>query len=222
LATSANQTTLGSQTTKVNDGTNTAAVKAASTAAAATDPALVVAVSPNNTVATTAPTVTKGTQGANGWTVQELKDAGRTAIMFYATGVASGTTTTETAITLNKSAGTGATSSAVSFVITSGKTFRITSIIFGSRGNATATAQITKFSLRLNTGGAVTTTSAPVLLAAQVATPATSSAYDRISVEIPDGYEIAGNGTIQFGLTANATFVTNAPTWDALIVGYEY
>jgi len=52
-ATSANQTTLGSQTTKINDGTNTAAVKAASTAASATDPALVVAISPNNTVAAT-------------------------------------------------------------------------------------------------------------------------------------------------------------------------
>jgi hypothetical protein len=52
-ATSANQSTLGSQTTKINDGTNTAAVKAASTAAAATDPALVVAVSPNNSVAVT-------------------------------------------------------------------------------------------------------------------------------------------------------------------------
>lgn len=49
LATSANQTTLGSQTTKLNDGTNTAAVKAASTAAVAADPALVVAISPNNT-----------------------------------------------------------------------------------------------------------------------------------------------------------------------------
>ena len=108
-ATSANQTTLGSQTTKINDGTNTAtvtgasalkvdgsattqpvsgtvtanigttnglaldatltggtarnkitdgtndaAVKAASTAAVATDPALVVAISPNNSVAITA------------------------------------------------------------------------------------------------------------------------------------------------------------------------
>lgn len=51
-ATAANQTTLGSQTTKVNDGTNTAAVKAASTAAVATDPALVVAISPNNTITT--------------------------------------------------------------------------------------------------------------------------------------------------------------------------
>lgn len=38
---------------KVSDGTNTAAVKAASTAAIATDTALVVAVSPNNTIAAT-------------------------------------------------------------------------------------------------------------------------------------------------------------------------
>ena len=48
VATAANQTTLGNQTTKINDGTNTAAVKAASTAAVGTDPALVVAVSPNS------------------------------------------------------------------------------------------------------------------------------------------------------------------------------
>lgn len=63
-STAANQTTLGSQTTKINDGTNTAAVKAASTAAIATDQALVVAVSPNNTVAVTG-TVTSniGTTG---------------------------------------------------------------------------------------------------------------------------------------------------------------
>jgi hypothetical protein len=50
LSTSANQTALGAQTTKINDGTNTAAVKPASTAASATDPALVVAISPNNTL----------------------------------------------------------------------------------------------------------------------------------------------------------------------------
>lgn len=39
---------------KITDGTNTAAVKAASTAAVAADPALVVAISPNNSVAITA------------------------------------------------------------------------------------------------------------------------------------------------------------------------
>jgi hypothetical protein len=35
---------------RITDGTNTVAVKAASTAAVATDPALVVAISPNNTI----------------------------------------------------------------------------------------------------------------------------------------------------------------------------
>lgn len=64
-ATSANQTTLGSQTTKINDGTNTAAVKAASTAAVAADPALVVAVSPNNSVAVTG-TFWQATQPVSG------------------------------------------------------------------------------------------------------------------------------------------------------------
>jgi hypothetical protein len=47
---------------KITDGTNVAAVKAASTAAVATDPALVVAISPNNTVAvtqSTSPWITK-------------------------------------------------------------------------------------------------------------------------------------------------------------------
>jgi len=50
---------------KITDGTNTAAVKAASTAAVASDPALVVAISPNNTV-TVSGTVTAniGTSGS--------------------------------------------------------------------------------------------------------------------------------------------------------------
>lgn len=45
----------------ITDGTNTAAVKAASTAAVAADPALVVAVSPNNTVTTQAARSATGT-----------------------------------------------------------------------------------------------------------------------------------------------------------------
>lgn len=50
---------------KVTDGTNTASVKAASTAAVATDPALVVAVSPNNSVAVTG-TFWQATQPVSG------------------------------------------------------------------------------------------------------------------------------------------------------------
>jgi hypothetical protein len=170
----------------------------------------------------TPPTLTLGTQGATGFSVQELKDAGRTHVHYYAVAAAAGTTTTETAITLTKASGTGATSSAASFVITNGKRFRITSITFATRGHATATIQSTTFSLRINTAGAVTTSSTPIVLSARCATPAVASEWDRFIVPIPDGFEIVGNGTIQFGVTAAATYTTNAPTWDVLITGFEY
>jgi hypothetical protein len=161
--------------------------------------------------------------GTNAIGTVDLKaNVGRTAINLYATNAAAGATTVETAITLTKSAGTGATSTGTSFVVTSGKKFRITAITFAARGHATATIQATTFSLRMNTGGAVTTTSTPVLIQARVATPATASAWDRLSVPIPDGLEIAGDGTLQIGVTAVAVFTTNAPTWDVWITGYEY
>ena len=127
-----------------------------------------------------------------------------------------------TDLTLTKSAGAAANVSAASFVVTSGKTFRVTSISVATRGHATATAQATTFSLRLNAAGAVTTTSTPVLLQARSATPATASAWDRVIVPIPDGFEIAGNGSVQIGVTANSVYTTNAPTWDVAIIGYEY
>src|SRR5207302_8149526 len=57
---------------------------------------------------TAAAATAKGTQAANGIGVQDLKDSGRTAIVLYATGVASGATGVETAITLTKAAGTAA------------------------------------------------------------------------------------------------------------------
>lgn len=215
----------GRNANQINDGVyqwRKATIKPANSAVLAADTALVVAISPNSTTSVTHPTITKGTQGASGVSTQDLKDAGRTNITLFSVGAASGATGVETAITLTKSAGTAANTSTVSFVITSGKTFRITSISVATRGNVTATIQSTTFNLRLNTAGAVTTTSTPILMAIRSATPATASAWDRFILPIPDGFEISGNGTIQFGITANATFVTNAPTWDVLITGFEY
>jgi hypothetical protein len=55
----------GTQRTKITDGTNNAAVKAASTAAVAADPAQVVAISPNNSVAVTG-TFWQATQPVSG------------------------------------------------------------------------------------------------------------------------------------------------------------
>lgn len=170
----------------------------------------------------TPPTLTKGTQGATGYSVQLLQDAGRVHINYYASGVASGTTGSETAISLTQSSGTSATSSAVSWAVTNGKTYRISSIIFGTRGNATGTAEVTTFSLRINTGGSVTTSTTPITLSARSGAAATALAYDRIAIPIEAGYEIVGTATLQFGVTANSVFTTNAPTWDVLIMGYEY
>lgn len=166
--------------------------------------------------------VQKASQPLYALPTQDMKDSGRTHVNYYAVAAAAGATTVETAITLTKSSGTSATTTGTSFVITSGKRFRITHLSVATRGNATATIQSTTFNLRLNTGGAVTTTSTPVLFSARSATPATASAWDRYIISIPDGFEIAGDGTAQFGITAAATYTTNAPTWDVNIIGFEY
>lgn len=152
-----------------------------------------------------------------------IRHDSRTFVQFWALGVASGTTGTETAITLTKSAAAGAaTTSGASLTVTSGKRFRLTSITFASRGNSTAVAQVTTFAIRVNTAGA-TTTSSNIWFSARTATPATALAWDRFSIVLDgDGMEVVGDGTLTFGVTANAVFVTSAPTWDVAITGYEY
>lgn len=145
----------------------------------------------------------------------------RVDVNYFSVGAAAGTTGVETMITLTKSSGTGATSTGTSFVITSGKIYKITSITFGSRGNATATVQITTHTLRVNPAGATIATSNQKV-SGRTATPATALAWDRLSIAMSDGLEYLGDGTLTFGVSANAVFVTNAPTWDVLITGFEY
>lgn len=166
--------------------------------------------------------VQKASQPLYAIPTQDMHNSGRTHVNYYAVAAAAGATGAETAITLTKSSGTAATTTGASFVVTAGKRFRITHLSVATRGNATATIQTTTFNLRINTAGAVTTTSTPIVFSARSATPATASAWDRYIIPIPDGFEIAGDGTLQFGITANSTYTTNAPTWDVTIMGFEY
>ncbi len=76
----------GTARTKVTDGTNNAAVKAASTAAAATDPALVVAVSPNNSVAVTG-TFFQATQPVSGTVTANIGTTNGLALDASVTGL---------------------------------------------------------------------------------------------------------------------------------------
>lgn len=165
-------------------------------------------------------TSAKGSQTARAIGVQQLKDGGRTMIQLFATGAASGSTGVETLITLTKSSAFGATSSGTDYTITNGKRFRITSITFASRGHVTATVQITTFTLRINAGAVAAGSTA--FFSARTATPATSLAWDRFQMPVPDGLELLGDGTNRIGVSANAVFTTNAPTWDVCITGYEY
>jgi hypothetical protein len=216
---------------ELTDGVNTAGVAPAVTAATTSQPAVVVASSPN-TIAqdnvsqvggTAVAAQAKGTQASNFFPTQDVINSGRTEVNYYATGAAAGATTVETLLTLTQASGTGATTTGTSFVITSGKTFRMTSLTFATRGNtATATAQITTFSLRINTGGTCVVTSTPIAFQAVSGAAATLAAFDRFQVPIPDGWEIAGNGTLAICVTANSTFVTNAPTLDVEITGFQY
>lgn len=79
---------------KITDGTNTAAVKAASTAAATTDTALVVALSPNTRPQTTADTFVTGTLSALGQSVV-INCTGCATVGWNTTGTWSGTMTME-------------------------------------------------------------------------------------------------------------------------------
>lgn len=151
-----------------------------------------------------------------------MMDNNRTELSYYAVGQASGATGVETMITLSQSSANGAPSTGTSFALAAGERFRMTSITFAARGHNTATAQITTFSIRVNSGGAAVVGSNAVMRA-RVATPATANAWDRINIALPDaGYDIIGSATLQWGVSANAVFTTNAPTWDVLITGYKY
>ena len=80
------------QRTRITDGTNIAAVKAASTAAVAGDPALVVAVSPNNTVAVTgAAKTTSGSINGSSQSVTTSDNDGDSGLVVQIAGTWVGT-----------------------------------------------------------------------------------------------------------------------------------
>lgn len=199
-----------------------ATVKAASTAAAATDPAQVVSLSPNSPVPL--PTITKGTQGSTGVTTQDLKDAGRVNIAWtidqFVTTIA-----TEQIATVTESRDGAATTTFTSKTITNGKRLRLTHMTasFYAGGSTPATSRIA-IKLRVNTAGAVAASSPLqyVLVGGLTATAKITSTY---TVNFPDGMEFAGNGTSQIGVSITSidwVTSTNTPVVSLSIFGFEY
>jgi len=199
-----------------------ATVKAASTAAAATDPAQVVSLSPNSPA--TAPTLTKGTQGSAGWSVQNLKDSGRVNIMwtvdqFITAGA------TEAMLTFTESRDGAATSTTASKTITSGKRLRITSIMASAYAGGTTPA-ISRLivKMRVNTAGAVATTS-PLQFTLPLGVAAAAKSLTTVTHQFPDGVEFLGNGTVTIGFSCTSIdFVTttNTPILSLSVTAFEY
>lgn len=163
----------------------------------------------------TAPTLTKGTQGSTGFSVQNLKDAGRVIKTYVATATAG--VTSEGLLTLTPYADLVAGSNGTSFAVTAGKRLRLESMVVTWR-NSTAAAGGVTVRFRTNASGAAIVSS-PVQFALNATTSLATSGSGATSMFIfPDGFELSG--TMQFALTQIA--VTTTAGVDVSVIGYEY
>ena len=195
-------------------------IKAASTAAAAADLALVVSLSPNSPVALAA--ITKGTQGATGVTTQDLKDAGRSArtLTLDSFAIASAV---ETIMTMSYSTDNGTLTTGTSYQVTAAKRLRIQQITLGLQtitGNTTAASIIIR--VRALAGGAALVSS-PVQAVYSLPGSATAFMGSSITIPFPDGWEfVAGTGIAITATCAGFVTTTSAPKLDIAITGFEY
>ena len=185
-------------------------------------------VQPGNTANTTAwlvagATLTKATQGATGFSVQDLKDAGRSArnILLDSFAVAAAT---ETLNTMSYSTDNGTLTTGTSYTVTTAKRLRIQAVSVGLHtiaGNTTAVTVIVR--IRVNNAGAATVTSPVQMVIPLAGIAAANQNADTVVIPIPDGWEfVAGAG---IGVTTTCVgFVstTAAPKVDISIIGYEY
>lgn len=171
-----------------------------------------------NTIGTTTgPTLTKGTQGATGYSTQDLKDAGR--VIFSAATVIAGVTavTAEALLSMVATRDGVAAAGATTFAVTAGKRLRITRITVGFISTAAAVLSM-RFALRMNPSGAVTATSPILQIFPLSSGAALAQAGNEMTIEIPDGIEFSG--THQFGITQIGSAATGT-CWVS-VAGFEY
>lgn len=163
----------------------------------------------------------KGTQGAVGMAVQDLKDAGRVnvAITCYQ---AAGIITTEAlfaSATFSRSADGATATTGQQFTVTAGKRFRIQSIVVGIK-NTAAAAGVSKLVLRyLGAGGTISNSSPIAAILDMGSNGVVAGAYiGPVAMTIPEGMEFIASST--FGFTSLCGAVTMLHT--ITLIGYEY
>ena len=221
LGTVVTNATLSAETTKVigtvNQGTSPWVTSLASTTITGTVAVSAVSLPLPTGAATSAnqtTPVSKGVQGTTAEPVQDLKDSGRVIKVFSATFTAA---TSEAMITLTPISDGTAGSTGTTFTVTSGKRFRIQTLLV-TVINAGAAVQGVVTNLRIAASGSVTTASPLVATTGAGTSSATANVVaSNGEGAIPDGLELSG--TMQFGISQIGTATAgNRVT----LIGYEY
>lgn len=176
--------------------------------------------------------LTKGTQSANGFSVQDLKDSGRVTVAWTVEQLTA-TTATDTLMTITESRDGAATTTFTSKTITSGKRLRLQTchLTYAINGTTVANLKPIYVRIRFNTAGAVTTSS-PLIAELGVVPSVTYSTAAILlgggavaNYEFPDGFEFLGDGTKQIGISAAAVgwvTTTTLPILTMTMLGFEY
>jgi hypothetical protein len=143
-------------------------------------------------------------------------NTGRTYVALYAsliTGV-----TTEALATFTKNVNGTATTSQTAYTITNGKTFRITALQV-IINNTTTTANNIIVNVRV--AASVSASSPIVATCAAASAAAVATVKGMANLAIPDGIDIAGDGSIQIGVS-HLENVTTASIASFTLIGFEY
>ena len=180
--------------------------------------------SDNTTIPVTATPIalTKGTQGATGFTTQDLKDAGRNLVCFYTLiPVLTAAADTLQSLTGTK-AGATVLATTTPAVVTAGKNFRVASIT--ASYIATATAGYAVVRVRAQPAGVVLIGSPVVAtFAVGAGAPTTANAVSCVMEDFPDGSEFAAGVGIGISVQGFAGVTGTAAGFVMVSInGYEY
>lgn len=163
------------------------------------------------------PALTKGTQGANGFSMQSLKDAGRvqfscSTVIAGIAGVAAEAVMTMVPVRDGVAAATNTTQA-----VTAAKRLRLTHIVIGFVSTAAAVVSV-RAGLRINPAGAAVVASPLIFPIALPSAAALAQQGGFAVIPLPDGFEFSG--AHQFALSHVGSVATYT-LWAAL-VGFEY
>jgi hypothetical protein len=189
-----------------------------------TTPSQLAAVQSDGSILFQPQALTKGTQGANGLSTQDLKDAGRVAVAWTIDGYAS-VQATELMMTVTQSKDGAATTTNAGYTISTGKWFRIQHISAFLETTTGTAPQRCKIGIRFASAGSISTSSPLVWRGGLANISAITKSGISMVWEVPDGLAFLGDGTKQIGVSAifpDWVTGTSVATFSMSLLAFEY